>query len=236
MKKIIAFALALIVATSLFAATAYGYDHTDDALYVNTSTDEANGYTKAASGTTDTDLALQLKRTPIYTFGITNGALSGAVDYKTAIANTDTITLERDTDNVLGIKTNNAYYLSYVFYEYDKVNLTLSLSGDLAKTGVATPADNQKIPYYLTVAEAAEYNESNTATGNKISGKENISSSAAAEKDRSYTLSYEKTEALGNLRYASLQLTVKPQNDNPLLGKAEGSYKSTITVNVVSKG
>ena len=225
-KSIIVIALALLVVASLFAKTA---------------TPKASTTTVNDSVTTVVELTLA--KTPTYIFGIKNGAFS-ASDITTSnvpsttIANTDTISFERKTaaeGNILDVKSVDAYYLSYLFYEYDNVTLTMTLSGNLKNTSTSS---SDEIPYLVTVGTSSPVDNDQDGTTSSLTQGDLDSSDS---KKLSWTTSLESTDKLGQYRWASLKLTIEPKNTSTtgtkvptLKGIDEGTYKSTITLTVTA--
>ncbi len=226
-KSIIVIALALLVVASLFAETV----------------SPVSG-SQAVNKDVTTVIELTLAKTPTYIFGIKNGAFS-ASDITTSnvpsttIENTDKISFERKTaaeGNILDIKAVDAYYLSYLFYEYDDVTLTMTLSGNLMNT---TASSTDEIPYLVTVGTSSPVdNDQDENTSSLTQGKLDSSDS----KKLSWSTSLTGTDKLGQYRWASLQLTIEPKNTSTtgtkvptLKGIDEGTYQSTITLNVTAK-
>ncbi len=230
-KSLIFIAIALITVSALFAAdtTVYkGYDAAEATPYLNSS---ADGSTKAIDGKTDTELVLQASKSPIYRFGITEGAISGAVDYKTKeIVNTETITLSRNKDNNYKIDDVSSYDLTYIFYEYDKVELALSLSGDLKHDGKYKSDDaSSYIPYTVTITGAKDKDAAGTEQDAVAGG-----SLSSSDTNTKYTVNYESTDKLGQMRYCSLPLTISTGDSEILKDKYAGKYTATITVTAKS--
>ena len=238
-KTITVITLALLMVASLFAET-----------YVP----KTAGNTEASgNSTTTTKVQLTIDKTPTYIFGINKNA-SITIDTKnvpsTKIDNTDTIELTRYTatdsgKNVLDVKPNAEYKLSYLFYEYDAVTLTMSLSGNLKLSGstgdnVTDNSSADQIPYLVEVKSSAEKDQDNNTT--KTSTAVTLDSTATTTTWS--TTGYIATTKLGQYVSSTLALTISPKfstesttssNQVPTLkGKNVGTYTSTITLTVTA--
>lgn len=92
-------------------------------------------------------IVLILQRDPKYEVGLT----FKPIDADTEISTITDISM-KEIDNQLVL--NKDYYLSYRFYEFNSVKLTMSLSGDLKYTGKTSNWDSTElIPYTLTLSK-----------------------------------------------------------------------------------
>ena len=228
-KSIIVIALALLALASVFAKTATPKDSS----------------TTAVSDNVTTIVELTLTKTPTYIFGIKEGAFTAEKITKndvpsTTIENTDKIYFKRYTaseGNILDVKAVDGYYLSYLFYEYDDVTFSMSLSGNMKNT--TTTSSKSEIEYLVTVgSDSPVDNDQDGNTTSLTQGKLDSSDSSML----TWSTKLDKTEKLGQYRWASLQLTIEPKNTSStgskvptLKGIDEGTYQSTITLKVEAK-
>ena len=237
-KTITVITLALLMVASLFAKNV---------------TPASGTTTVNSDNTATTKVMLTIAKTPTYIFGINKNA-SITIDTKnvpsTEIDDTDTIELTRYTatdsgKNVLDVKPNAEYKLSYLFYEYDAVTLTMSLSGNLKLSGstgdnVTDNSSADQIPYLVEVKSSAEKDQDNNTT--KTSTAVTLDSTATTTTWS--TTGYKATTKLGQYVYSTLALTISPKfstesttssNQVPTLkGKNKGNYTSTITLTVTA--
>ena len=196
-----------------------------------------------------TEVVLTLAKTPNYAFGITKGTFTpdsttlGQDPSKISVTHEKSIGLQKNSTNVLNVDSTSAYYLSYFFYEYAGVKLTMSVDGNLCnqttydKTDETIKAANE-IEYTIKVSCANKTD--NTQTGGTASSPWSstttdftIKSADGNVDSNKFSLSYTATDKLGDYRWASLQLTIAPvTTTNTLKGKVIGTYKSTITLTV----
>ena len=229
-KSIIVITLALLMIASIFA---------------DSTTQSVSGNLVSGSKSVTTEVVLTLTKTPDYAFGITTGAFTAAsIDSsdasKTSITHNKKVTFERDTTNVLNLKSISTYYFSYFFYEYDGITLTMSVDGNLKNTKAyaASDASSHEVPYTITVAANGKSDNTQTSGEKELSwtADTTIYSSKGDVAGNRFTVDYEGTDKLGQYRWASLALTFAPvKTDKTLEGIAEGSYLSTITLKVVAK-
>ena len=239
MKKTIAvITLALLMVASLFA------ENTTEAV--------TGGLGDTKTKSVNTKVVLTLDKTQNYAFGITKGVYAPestklSTDPSTiSVTHNTEIELTRNTTNKLDVDSTDAYYLSYFFYEYDGVTLSMSVDGDLynktaydKETGTKDVAD-YKIPYYITVAtkgvtdNAQDISKKGTPwTSTDADFK--INSTTGTTDANTFKLSYTATDKLGEYRWASLKLTIAPQTTtNTLKGKVAGTYESKITITVTA--
>ena len=220
-KTITIITLALLMVVSIFADT--------------TKTTFTNAELKAGTATVNTTVELTLEKEPKYIIGITSGALSGVNPTDpstTVIANQDTIQLTR---NALTFNNVSDYYLSFVLYEYEAVDVTLTLNGNMKHSGYDS-ADtaakaNYEIPYTLTVAAGSDKNQDNGSLKTFTETKLESNNSAKCVWKAEYTAA---TTKLGEYNWATLKLTIASTSDTALNGKVAGRFSNTITVKVAS--
>ena len=221
-RTIIVITLALLMVASIFA----------DATKTKFSASEVAAGTASVSTTVELDL----QKTPTYIFGITTGALSGVNSTDpsaTAITNTDTIAFTR---SALTFKDSvNNYYLSFVLYEYDAVDVTLTLNGNMKHSGYASAATadkaNYEIPYTLTVAAGKDTNQN----GDNPSSFEAKTLKSDSTTENVWEAEYSTpTTKLGEYNWATLKLTFASTSDTALNGKATGKFSNTVTIKIAS--
>lgn len=224
MKKIITiFTLAILMVTSVFADS--------------TNTSPAS----SLPASTSTQVVLNLEKTPKYIFGITKGAITQdkIVDddpSTTKITNEGTITLNRD--GLTFIEGSDKYYLSFLMYEYNKIKISMTLSGNLLHSDYkthesSTDSDAYQIPYQVKVASGKDTIQTKTSGSQTFAETTLVSSAASKTWEHSYETA---TTKLGEYSWASLLLTLSPVSGQttPLKDKATGTFTSTITVTVES--
>lgn len=106
-------------------------------------------------------IVLTLQREPKYEVGLT----FKPIDEDTEISTITDISMKEINSQLV---LNKEYYLSYRFYEFNSVSLTMSLSGDLKYTGKTSNWDSTElIPYTLTLSKTdgtlvKQFNSSDT--------------------------------------------------------------------------
>ena len=190
----------------------------------------ASVFADTSQATNTTEVLLTLAKDPKYKVAITKKALDVTTTPTTVTKSTDlnhesTITLNYDNDALkFAQNTSDTFYLSFIFYEYATVTLSMKINDPLTRYEgeTAKTSDDEKIDYKVTVEKAND----NKAT--EISGFD-LTSNGTATKDE--VVKYTDTTKIGEIRFASLKLTVGPTSDDQTVeGKIEGSYKSTITL------
>ncbi len=190
----------------------------------------ASVFADVTQATKKTEVLLTLKKDPKYKVAITKTALdvsttTTTVNKETDLDHVDKIELEYLKDSLkFRQKDSDTFYLSFLFYEYATVTLSMKINapltryeGDTAKT-----TDDDKIDYKVTVEKA------NNNMSVEISGFD-LTANGTSTKDE--VVKYTDTTKIGEIRFASLKLTVGPTNaDQTVKGKIEGTYKSTITL------
>ncbi len=201
-KTIIIIALAILMVVSVFA------DTTKD--------------------TKNTTVILTLERDPTYKVAITKTPLDTTSSPSTVTKDTDLshvseINLEYTKDTLkFAQNTSDTFYLSFLFYDYADVKLGMKIDGPLTREDVTTETDDDKIYYKVTV-ETGSDNKSVSITGFELT--------ANGTKEKADIVTYQDTKKMGEIRYASLKLTVGPTSDDQTVeGKIVGTYKSTITI------
>ena len=230
-KSIIVITLALLALASVFAAD----------------TKSVSGkIEKGSSNSVETKVVLTLAKTPDYAFGITTteftaSSIATGDASKTAIEHNTKVTFKRNDTNVLNVDSISSYFLSYFFYEYDSVTLTMSVDGNLKNKTTSYTSDNAasyEIPYTIKVASNGKNDHTQASEGTEKSWTTDttIYSSKGAAEGNTFSVEYTGSDKLGQYRWASLALTFAPvKTDKTLEGIAEGSYLSTITLKVEAK-
>ncbi len=173
----------------------------------------------AAVDPKNTEVAIKLELDPLYLMDVSTKAVSEDDDTIPNPVGTTGIVLSYDEDTFdLEATEDNAYYISYIFREFNPCKLTAKLDGDLiAENYTATTAsDNEKIPFeaVVTVGESTltmKSGEMNEVTIETIT--------AAATKIA------QKTQA-------SFALKIKPTGVSSLKDKRIGSYIAHLILTV----
>lgn len=203
-KSIIIIALAILMVASVFADT-------------------------TTQTTNSTEVLLTLVRDPKYKVAITKTALdvttSSTVTKDTELTHVDKITLSYSKDTLkFAQNTSDSFYLSFIFYDYATVSLNMKIDSPLTRYVDTTPqtTNDDKIDYKVTVTTAKD-NKSTDITGFELT--------ANGTSEKTGIVTYTDTTKMGEIRFASLGLTVGPTSaDQTVEGKIEGTYKSTITI------
>ena len=186
----------------------------------------------AEVGSTSTKVTLSLQREAQYAYGVTTAELT---ETTAKSFSTTGISLVRD-ENSETFKMAQDYYVSYMFYEYENVSLTITTDGNLRDTQDVT----QQIPFKVTMAAGKDnvvksINPSATQTDtNKV---EIYSNGKDTEGNKTNTIvSYTTaTSVIGDYVYASLPLTVSATESDPLKGMNKNdTYTANIILTVIS--
>ena len=231
--------LAIITLAILMVASVFATTETVTGKLGNTNTKSVT-----------TEVVLTLAKTPNYAFGITSGAFTPnstelSQDPSTiSVTHENSIGLQRNSTNVLNVDSTSAYYLSYFFYEYAGITLTMEVDGDLynktayeAETSTTKNVADYKIPYTITIASKDKTDNTQTSgTSDKSWDADfKIESSNGNADSNKFSVKYTGTDKLGDYRWASLQLTIAPvTTTDTLKGKVEGTYTSKITLTVTA--
>ena len=216
-KTLIVITLALLALASIFAA-------------------DATSPSSTLPASTSTQVTLKLDKTPKYIFGITKGALTKVEEKDpstTSITNEENIALTR---TALTFKDSvDNYYLTFLLYEYEAVDVTLTLDGNLRHPSYDTVSEAEKpdyeVAYTLKVSEGSDKNQA----GNSLKSFEEKTLKSNSSTENVWKVAYDApTSKLGEYNWASLKLTFASTSDTALNGKATGSFSNTVTVRIAS--
>lgn len=171
-------------------------------------------------------LVLSLQKDPKYYMGVTSNTISKSEDITTFSVNT--INLEEDSHYMV---CNDELYLSYYFQEFDRVKITAKLSGDLCWTSKTESWEStEKIPYLISLYnsknELIKTLDSSNIDEVEIFNTESLDDMGSVIDGSAQTIGYENHDSF------KIDITSNHNlvNNNIKLG----SYKSSVTFNVVS--
>ena len=173
---------------------------------------------KTASGSEEITLKLNLAFDPKYYFGVTANKLTGNETSISAFDNE--ITLERSTEDALKLKESSSeFYFSYVFKEFENVQMTLQLNGDLV-TGSGT-VDSEKIAYSVNF------------TKNGYNDTSDLQAIPSSDGDKHILCKFNATDKIGYTERGSIGFKIAPTDTN-IEGKVNGNYSTTLTLSIES--
>lgn len=173
---------------------------------------------KTASGSEEITLKLNLAFDPKYYFGVTANKLTGNETSISAFDNE--ITFERSTEDALKLKESSSeFYFSYVFKEFENVQMTLRLNGDLV-TGSGT-VDSEKIAYTVNF------------TKNGYNDTSDLQPIPSSDNDAHILCKFNATDKIGYIERGSIGFKIAPTDTN-IEGKVKGNYSTTLTLSIES--
>ena len=240
MKKVVLIiALVLLMIAPVFAEQTSKDDQTV------TPVEKSEVDTDSAKRESEVKLDVEMK--PSYQYTVTAAALdaSSAKDWNGN--GVDAVYMERDgsTENIKQ-KADETYFVSYKFYEYEKVSLQITTSGNLKNSDVT-----KTIPYKVTVktADANIMDYAKDSEGNYLN-KTNADADASVVSFTEATLlssNFESddgtktiltvssaTDVLGDYAWGSLTLEVGNAESDCLKGMPKKTYTSNIVLKVIS--
>ena len=174
--------------------------------------------TSTTTGREEITLKLNLAFEPEYYFGVTSNPLTGN---ETSLSSfTNEIELQRSDDDKLVLKdSSDTFYFSYVFKEFENVQMTLKLNGDLITDG----GDNEtkKIAYSVDFTDPITVDSGNLT---KIESSDN---------SEHVLCKYNATDKIGKIERGSISFKIAPTNTN-IEGKVKGEYSTTLTLAIKS--
>ena len=180
---------------------------------------------QTASGSEEITLKLNLAFDPKYYFGVTANKLTGN---ETSLSSfTDKIELQRDDNDTLKLQESSSeFFFSYVFKEFENVQMTLKLNGDLV-TDTGDDATDTGDDATKKIAYSVNF----TKTGyNDTSDLQAIPSSDNGQ----HTLcKFNATEKIGYTERGSIGFKIAP-TDTSIKGKVKGDYSTTLTLSIKS--
>lgn len=170
------------------------------------------------AGREEITLKLNLAFEPKYYFGVTSHPLTGN---ETSLSSfTDKIELQRSDDDKLFLKeSSDTFYFSYVFEEYENVQMTLKLDGDLITDG--GDDETKKIAYSVDFTNPITVDSGNLTTIESSDNSEHV------------LCKYTATDKIGKIERGSISFTIKPTDTN-IKGKVKGEYSTTLTLAIES--
>ena len=193
----------------------------------------------------ESEVKLDVEMKPSYQYTVTAAALdaSSAKDWNGN--GVDAVYMERDgsTENIKQ-KADETYFVSYKFYEYEKVSLQITTSGNLQNSAVT-----KTIPYQVTVKTAdantmdyakdsdGNYLNKTNATAKVVSFTEATLLSSDYEGDdgtKTILTVSSATDVLGDYAWGSLTLEVGNAESDCLKGMPKKTYTSNIVLKVIS--
>ncbi len=171
-----------------------------------------------------TDVTLTLSQEPSYVMAITKKA-NKATEDSTALTKEDSIALDYAKDETLKISytTADTYFVSYRFFESEKVALKMALSGDMTLGGKATTDSSEKIPYQVTISKNGDVTPDTTSIKSDDTAAHTIETVDAAD-------------VKGKVDWNNFEFNIVAfdENSDTVKDKKIGSYKATITLSVVA--
>lgn len=182
---------------------------------------------KTVSGSETINLVLNLSFEPNYFFGVTTTKLTG---YETSLSSfTDKIELQRDDNDTLKLQESSSeFFFSYVFKEFENVQMTLKLNGDLVTEKlngdlVTDTGDDatKKIAYSVNFTKSG-YNDT-----------EDLQSIASRDSTEHVLCKHNATDKIGDIVRGSIGFKIAP-TDTSIKGKVKGDYSTTLTLSIKS--
>ena len=193
------------------------------------------------------EVKLDVEMKPSYQYTVTANALSATSAAGWDGKGVDAVYMERDdsTENIKQ-KADETYFVSYKFYEYEKVSLQITTSGNLKNSD-----GTKTIPYKVYVKstgstlEYAKDDKGNYLNNTNASGKvatlteitDGLLSSDYEDTSKGtktiLTIS-NATDVLGDYAWGSLTLEVGNAVNNCLKGMPKTTYTSNIVLKVIS--
>lgn len=173
---------------------------------------------KTVSGSETINLVLNLSFDPNYFFGVTTTKLTGN---ETSLSSfTDKIELQRDDNDTLKLQESSSeFFFSYVFKEFENVQMTLKLNGDLV-TDTGDDA-TKKIAYSVNFTKSG-YNDT-----------EDLQSIASSDSIEHVLCKHNATDKIGDIVRGSIGFKIAP-TDTSIKGKVKGDYSTTLTLSIKS--
>lgn len=173
---------------------------------------------QTASGSKEITLKLNLAFDPKYYFGVTANKLTGNETSISAFDNE--ITLERSTEDALKLKESSSeFYFSYVFKEFENVQMTLQLNGDLKTEGGND--ETKKIAYSVNFTKTG-YNDTS-----------DLQAIPSSDSDKHTLCKFNATDKIGYTERGSIGFKIAPTDTN-IKGKVKGNYSTTLTLSIES--
>ena len=173
----------------------------------------------AAVDPKNTDVSIKLELDPVYLMDVNTKIVTEDDDTIPNSVGSEGIVLSYDDETfVLESTADNAYYISYIFKEYNPCTLSAKLDGDLIADGYTSSnaSDNEKIPFEAVVTVG-------DTTQTMYSGKQN---SVTIE-----TITSGATK-IAEKTHASFALKIKPTDESSLKDKKIGSYIAHLILTV----
>ena len=193
----------------------------------------------------ESEVKLDVEMKPSYQYTVTANALSATSAAGWDGKGVDAVYMERDgsSENIKQ-KADETYFVSYKFYEYEKVSLQITTSGNLQNSAVT-----KTIPYQVTVKTAdantmdyakdsdGNYLNKTNATAKVVSFTEATLLSSDYEGDdgtKTILTVSSATDVLGDYAWGSLTLEVGNAESDCLKGMPKKTYTSNIVLKVIS--
>lgn len=163
-------------------------------------------------------LLLNLGFVPKYYFGVTTNKLTGSETSLSAFTND--IELQRSVDDALKLQESSSeFFFSYIFKEYENVQMTLKLNGDLVTDN---GNDGTKKIAYSVVFTKEGYNDT-----------QELQSIESSDSTEHVLCKYSATDKIGKIERGSISFKIVPTNTN-IEGKVNGEYSTTLTLAIKS--